>query len=196
MVITTAAYLTIVAALAAERILELALSERNRKHALAAGAVESGHSHYVFMAAFHVLFLVSLVWEAVLLRRPFPATIGWIALGAAVAAQALRYWAVATLGVRWNTRIIIFPDAAPVTAGPYRFLRHPNYLAVIIEMACVPLIHGCWLTATVFSLGNAALLTVRIRKEEQSLGESYAHTMGSLPRLIPSLNFRRGRISG
>jgi methyltransferase len=190
-VITTRAYLLIVAALAAERVVELALSARNRKLALAAGAIECGRDHYLFMSAFHVLFLLALVSEKVWLRHPFPPVIGWIAVGGAVAAQALRYWAVVTLGARWNTRIIIFPNAAPVTAGPYRYLRHPNYLAVIIEMACVPMIGGCWLTAMVFSLGNAVLLTVRIREEEKSLGKNYARTMGSLPRLFPSLSVIR-----
>jgi methyltransferase len=196
MVITTPAYLLIVAALAAERLVELALSARNRKLALAAGAIESAHDHYSLMAAFHALFFVALVSEVLWFRRPFPGGIGWLALGGAIAAQALRYWAIATLGVRWNTRIIVFPNAAPVTGGPYRFLRHPNYLAVIIEMACVPMIHGCWLTAAIFSVGNAALLTLRIRHEEAALGEDYARMMSPLPRFIPSLNPGRERISG
>ena len=189
--ITTRAYLLIVAALAAERLLELVLSARNRRIALAAGATEYGHDHYMFMSAFHVLFLLSLVLEAVWLRHPLPEVIGWVALAGAGAAQALRYWAIATLGVRWNTRIMIFPNAAPVTAGPYCFLRHPNYLAVIIEMACVPMIGGYWLTAAVFSLGNAALLTVRIREEEKSLGRNYARTMDNVPRFWPSLSVIR-----
>ena len=83
-----------------------------------------------------------------------------------------------------------------MTSGPYRVLRHPNYLAVIIEMACVPMIHGCWLTALIFSIGNAALLTLRIRYEEAALGEGYARMMSPLPRFIPSLNPGRERISG
>lgn len=192
--ITTPVYLAMVAALAAERVFELALAARNRRIALAAGAFEAGQRLYLFMIGFHALFFVSLVYEAVWLRRPFPGTIGWIALGGAAIAQMLRYWAIVTLGVRWNTRIIVFADAVPVVAGPYRFLRHPNYLAVIIEMACVPMIHGCWLTGTVFSFVNAGLLTARIRQEEESLGENYKRTMDRLPRLIPSLNAVRGRI--
>ena len=186
--ITTGAYLVIVAAIAAERVFELVLSRRNRSIALAVGAVEAGDDHYLVMTVFHALFFVSLVAEVVGLRRPFPGAIGWAALGGAIGAQALRYWAIVTLGVRWNTRIIVFPDAAPVTSGPYRYLRHPNYLAVIIEMACVPMIHGCWLSAIFFSIGNAAILMVRIREEEASLGGSYALTMSRLPRLIPWLN--------
>lgn len=196
MVITTPAYLLVVAALAAERLVELVLSARNRKLALAAGAIEPCQDQYTLMAAFHALFFVALVSEVLWFKRPFPGFIGWFALGGAVAAQALRYWAIVTLGIRWNTRIIIFPNAAPVTSGPYRFLRHPNYLAVIIEMACIPIIHGCWLTAAIFSVGNAALLTLRVRYEEAELGESYERMMIPLPRFIPSLNPGRRRISG
>jgi methyltransferase len=183
-VITTHAFLIVVAAIGAERLLELALSRRNRKIALAAGAIEPPSDHHVLMVIFHVLFFMSLVFEAIWLRRSFPGAIGWVALGGAAAAQALRYWAIATLGVRWNTRIIIFPNAAPVTTGPYRFLRHPNYLAVIAEMACVPMIFGCWLTAAVFSFGNIVLLRMRIRREEASLGENYARMMGDRPRWL------------
>jgi methyltransferase len=100
-------------------------------------------------------------------------------------AQGLRYWAVATLGDRWNVRVIVWPDSAPVTHGPYRWIRHPNYVAVIAEMALVPLIHGAYWTALAFSAGNAALLWVRIRVEEQALGESYSHAFGQRPRFIP-----------
>jgi methyltransferase len=83
--------------------------------------------------------------------------------------QFATHRSIASLGARWNTRIIMFPEAAPVSRGPYRFMRHPNYLPVIVEMACVLLIHGCWLTAIVFSIGNASLLCVRIRAEETAM---------------------------
>ena len=102
-----------------------------------------------------------------------------------LAAQALRYWAIATLGWRWNTRIVVVPGAAPVTAGPYRWVRHPNYVAVIAEMLALPLVHGAWLTAAVFSLGNALLLRVRIRAEEQALGTSWQQAFAGRPRFVP-----------
>ena len=137
------------------------------------GAVERGRGHYPAMAAFHALFLLSAAAEAIVLKRPFPGRLGWMALGGAIGAQALRYWSIASLKERWNTRIIVFPGLAPVSRGPYRFMRHPNYLAVIVEIACVPLIHRCWLTAAVFSIGNAALLRVRIRTEEAAMGPRY-----------------------
>lgn len=183
--ISTGAYFAILAALGAERVLELIISNRNAGRAIAAGAVESGRRHYAAMAAFHALFIASAAIEAIIYRHRFPAILEWIALSGAVLAQMLRYWAVATLGARWNTRIITDTNARPVTAGPYRFIRHPNYLAVIIEMACVPLIHGCWITAIVFSVGNAVMLVIRIRTEEAALGDSYMRAMRDLPRFIP-----------
>jgi methyltransferase len=187
MVISLGAYLAFLAALAAERVFHLAFAARNARRAFAMGAVEHGQGHYPAMAAFHALFLLSAAAEAIVLKRPFPGTLGWIALGGALGAQALRYWSVVSLGARWNTRIIVFPGMPPVSRGPYRFMRHPNYLAVIVEIACVPLIHGCWLTAVVFSIGNAALLCVRIRAEEAAMGPRYALEFGRRLRLVPKL---------
>lgn len=193
MVISLEAYLGLLAALAVERVVHLALASRNARRAFAMGAVERGRGHYPAMAAFHALFLVSAAAEAIVLKRPFPGTLGWIALGGALGAQALRYWSIASLGVRWNTRIIVFPGTAPISRGPYRFIRHPNYFAVIVEIACVPMIHGCWLTAVVFSIGNAALLRVRIRTEEAAMGPRYALEFGGRSRLMPMLPPRRAR---
>jgi methyltransferase len=193
MVISLGAYLAILAALAAERMFHLALASRNARRAFAIGAVERGRGHYPAMAAFHALFLLSAAAEAIVLKRPFPGALGWMALGGALSAQALRYWSIATLGPRWNTRIIVFPGTAPISRGPYRFMRHPNYLAVIVEVACVPLIHGCWLTAVVFSIGNAALLRVRIRAEETAMGPRYALEFSGRPRLVPKLPPRPAR---
>jgi methyltransferase len=103
-------------------------------------------------------------------------------------ATVLRYWAIGTLGSRWNTRIVVVPGAAPVVGGPFRFLRHPNYLAVILEIAFLPLLHSAWLSAVVFSLANAALLRVRIAAEEKALAEAsgYERAFAGRPRLIPS----------
>ncbi len=193
MVISRGAYLAILAAFAVERLFHLRLARRNARRARAGGALEYGGGHYAPIAAFHALFLISSAAEAIVLKRPFPGALGWIALGGAAGAQALRYWSIVTLGERWNTRIIVFPLAAPVIQGPYRFIRHPNYLAVIVEIACVPLIHGCWLTALVFSIGNAALLRVRIRAEEAAMGPDYAREFAGRPRLVPKPPLRGPR---
>ena len=90
-------------------------------------------------------------------------------LAAVVASQALRWWCISTLGRRWNTRVIVVPDLAPVRSGPYRLMSHPNYVAVVVEGVALPLVHASWITALVFTLANAALLTVRIRAEDLAL---------------------------
>ena len=185
MVTSVQLYLLLLAAVALERGAELILSARNARLARARGGVESGQGHYPVMAVFHGVFLAACALEVVLLRRPFPGVVGWIALAVAVGAQALRYWAIATLGWRWNTRIVVVPGAAPVTGGPYRLVRHPNYVAVIAEMLALPLVHGAWLTALIFSLGNAWLLRVRIRAEERALGAPWRDAFAGRPRFVP-----------
>ncbi len=178
-----AAYLGFLGAVALERVGELVLSRENARRAFAQGAIEVGQGHYRVMAAFHTLFLAACGIEA--WARPFPGALGWVALAGALAAQGLRYWAITTLGERWNVRVIVLPGAAPVTGGPYRWVRHPNYVAVAMEMALVPLVHGAWLTAILFSLGNALLMVVRIRAEETALGGVWANAFAQKPRFFP-----------
>ena len=96
-----------------------------------------------------------------------PAAGGGLAL--VLASQALRWWCIATLGRRWNTRVIVVPGLAQVTRGPYRLLRHPNYVAVVVEGVALPLVHAAWITALVFTLANAGLLAIRIRCEDRAL---------------------------
>ena len=178
-------YLGFLALLGLERVGELLLARRNAERAFAKGAVEVGQAHYRVMAVFHTLFLVSCAAETVAGQRAFPGAVGWIALGLAVSAQGLRYWAITTLGDRWNVRVIVLPGVQPVVGGPYRWVRHPNYVAVALEMLAVPLIHGAWVTALAFTLGNGLLMLVRIRAEEAALGTSYAHAFAHTPRFLP-----------
>src|SRR5215469_18084733 len=140
MVTSVRLYLGLVVLVALERGVELVLSARNASLARARGAVESGQGHYPVMSVFHGAFLAACALEVVLLHRPFPGALGWMAFAVVLAAQGLRYWAVATLGWRWNTRIVVVPGAAPVTGGPYRWIRHPNYVAVIAEVLALPLV--------------------------------------------------------
>jgi methyltransferase len=187
MVISLPVYLGIIAALTLERGIELYIARRNAARAFAAGAVETGQRHYRAMVLFHGAFLVACAMESVVRGSGAPVAVAVPAMAAEIFAQFLRYWVIYTLGPRWNTRIIVFPEAEPVTSGPFRFARHPNYLAVAIEMVAVPLIGGAWVTAIVFSLGNAILMMVRIPAEERALGQPYAGAFSALPRFLPRI---------
>ena len=187
MVTSQLAYLAFVAAVGGERLGELWLSRRNARLAAARGGIEVAAGHYRVMAALHTLFLLAAPAEVFLLDRVFPGLLGYAALALALGAQGLRYWAIATLGSRWNVRVIFVPGEAPVTAGPYRFVRHPNYLAVMLEMIAIPMVHGAWLTAIVFSIANAFLLRVRIQAEEAALGAAYAQAFAHTPRFVPEM---------
>jgi methyltransferase len=167
-------YMILIMGLYAERLVELVVSRRNIRRLLADGAREYGRSHFPVMALFHTLFPAAAVVEVLVLHRPFPGTLGYISLAIVLLAQALRWWAVRTLGSAWSVRVVVQPDAKPVTGGPYRLLKHPNYLAVILEVAAVPLVHGAWVTAIVATVVNLGLLWVRIPLEEKAMGPGYA----------------------
>ena len=163
-------YYLLILAVAAERLVELVVSKRNAQWAFARGGREFGRGHYPVMVAVHTALLVGCVVEVWALHRPFIPWLGWPMLALAIGAQGLRWWCIATLGHRWNTLVIVLPDAPLVRRGPYRVLHHPNYVAVVIEGIALPLIHTAWLTALCFTVANAWLLTVRIRVENSALG--------------------------
>jgi methyltransferase len=177
--------LGLLALVALERVAELIVSARNARRALDRGGIELGRGHYPAMVAFHALFLVACAVEPWLFPRAWPraATLACAAL--VLAAQALRWWAVATLGPRWSTRIVVLPCAPPVVGGPYRWLRHPNYLAVVVELVALPLALGAVWTAALATIGNAALLAVRIPAEERALGATWAAAFEGRRRLVP-----------
>jgi len=186
MVTSEQAYLGLLLLVGGERLVELRLSARNARRQLARGASEFGRAHYLPMVVFHGLFLFSCAAEILIFRPAVSPGFGLSMLALTLGAQSLRYWAVSTLGDRWNTRIIVNPGEAPVTGGPYRLVRHPNYAAVTIELFALPLVHGCWRTALLFSLGNAVLLAVRIPREEKALGEAYGKAFAGRPRFVPT----------
>ncbi len=143
--------------------------------------------HYPWMVLQHTAFLICCPLEVWLLGRPFVPVLGYPMLLLVVLATGLRYWVIRTLDGRWTTRIVVLPGASPVTGGPYRLLRHPNYLAVIAEILALPLVHTAWLTAIVFSVLNGVILRVRIRAEEEALSRmtDYGTVFASRSRLMP-----------
>lgn len=170
-----------------ERIVELLIAKRNEKILKRQGAFEAGEDHYKWIVLLHLLFIVTLTCEVVLLhKRPTPWS--WAPLSVFLLAQLARYWAIRSLGVFWNTKIIILPGARIVAKGPYRYLRHPNYLIVSVEILTLPLIFHAYFTAIVFTLLNTIMLIgVRIPDEEKALGQAtnYRDVMGRRRRFIP-----------
>ncbi len=162
-------YVCLVAAVAVERLVELVVSQRHLAWARARGGVEFGRGHYPAMVLLHVGLLAGCVAEVVWLDRPFVPALGWPMLAVVLASQGLRWWCVATLGQQWNTRVVVVPGLPLVSTGPYRWLRHPNYVAVVAEGVALPLVHSAWVTAVVFTVVNAVVLTVRIRCEDRAL---------------------------
>ncbi|MDH6198071.1 methyltransferase [Mycobacterium frederiksbergense] len=160
-------FTALIAVIAAERVLELVVSQRNLRWSKAHGGKEFGAGHYPVMVALHSGLLLGSVLEA-RRRRSRPA-LGRLMFAVVLAAQGLRWWCIATLGRQWNTRVVVVPGARRVVNGPYRVVPHPNYVAVVTEGAALPLAGGAWITALVFSAANAALLRTRVRVENEAL---------------------------
>ncbi|MEO8851148.1 MAG: isoprenylcysteine carboxylmethyltransferase family protein [Allobranchiibius sp.] len=164
-------YTVLILLVGLERVAELVVTKRNEAWSMSRGGQEFGAKHYPPMVVLHTALLAGALFE-VWVRRP-QISVGFAVamLAVLVGSQGLRWWCITTLGYRWNTRVIIVPGLAPVTGGPYRFFSHPNYVAVVAEGIALPLIHGAWITALVFTVLNAWLLTVRIRCENKALAQ-------------------------
>jgi methyltransferase len=155
--------------LSAQRLLELGVSKRHTSVLRARGAVEFGREHFPLLVLVHVLLPLGILYEVITLGARSPASWPFWAVVFAIG-QLLRYAAIRALGEFWNVRVLVVPGAPLVRTGPYRFLRHPNYVAVVLELVAAPLIFGAWRTAIVISLLNAVALAVRIRCENAALG--------------------------
>ncbi|HEY4070766.1 MAG TPA: isoprenylcysteine carboxylmethyltransferase family protein [Sphingomicrobium sp.] len=156
--------ISILALVTLQRLGELWLSNRNTRRLLDQGAREHAAGHYPLIVAVHALWLACLWWLAP--SRPVDGI--WLALFVLI--ELARIWVLTTLGTRWTTRIIVLPGAPLVRAGPYRLVNHPNYWVVMGEIAVLPLVFGLWQVSLVFTVLNALILTIRIRKENRALG--------------------------
>jgi methyltransferase len=158
-----------------QRAAELVLSYHNTRRLLARGATEVAPQHYPLVVAVHTAWLIAL-W---VFGHNQPINI--IALILYLLLQGLRFWVMRTLGARWTTRIIVLPEAPLVSAGPYRFLSHPNYAVVIGEIAVLPLVLGLSDIAVIFTILNAGVLMIRIRAENRALAASRELTPRTAP---------------
>lgn len=169
-----------------QRLIEVVIANRNARWVKSQGGYEAGREHYQLMIATHVLFFLSLITEVTVSSYHFA---GWsvIPLVIFLLAQMGRAWALSSLGRFWNTRIMILPGAKVVAKGPYQFVRHPNYVIVIAEIAILPLIFQAYWTAIIFTVLNALVLSIRIKEEEAALKEAtnYQDTFAKRRRFMP-----------
>ena len=174
-------YILLVVIIALQRLWEMRISSRNEKKLRQQqGAQEKFPEHFIYMKLLHTLWLVSCVVEAYYIQQRPQWWIVGTGLFLLILGQILRIVAITTLRGRWTVKIIVIPDSKPVNSGIYKYLRHPNYLGVIIEIFALPMIFGCWITAVLFSIGNAIVLYIRIGAEERAL-QSVSDYKESLP---------------
>ena len=162
-------FLGFVAALGAQRLFELRLSQRNERRMRQHGGREHAPETYRWIVTLHAAWFAAMLLEVFVGRRKFRPRLAVLAFGVFAAGQVLRLTAIRTLGWRWSTRVMTVPGESPVQHGIYRYIRHPNYLGVELEILAVPLVHCAYLTSAVFGVANALLLRARIRREEQAL---------------------------
>ncbi|HEX5807853.1 MAG TPA: isoprenylcysteine carboxylmethyltransferase family protein [Anaerolineales bacterium] len=182
-------FLILVILLGGQRLAELRLSARHDRRILALGGREHAPGQFRVMRWMHIAWFFAMLAEVFSLQRPFQPALALVASLGFLAGQALRYAAIHTLGERWTVRVMTLPGAKPVSQGIYRFIRHPNYLGVMLEIAAVPLLHSAYLTAIFFSIANALVLAWRIRTEETALKEqnNYEQAFAGRPRFLPRL---------
>jgi methyltransferase len=162
-------YFVLLGLLCLERLAELVVSQRNAAASLGRGGQESGRGHFPVMVILHTALLAGCLIEPIAAGRTFLPALGYPMMALVIAANALRWWCIVTLGPRWSARVIVIPGLPLVRTGPYRWFRHPNYVAVIVEGAALPLAGSAWITAVTFTVANAMLLTVRLRCETRAL---------------------------
>ena len=162
-------FLGFVAALGAQRLFELRLSQRNERRMRQHGGREHAPETYRWIVTLHAAWFAAMLLEVFVGRRKFRPRLALLAFGVFAAGQVLRLTAIRTLGWRWSTRVMTVPGESPVQHGIYRYIHHPNYLGVELEILAVPLLHSAYLTSAVFGVANTLLLRARIRREEQAL---------------------------
>jgi methyltransferase len=162
-------YYALLVVITFERLAELVVSQRHATAILRRGGVEYGREHFPVMVALHTGLLIGCWVEPIALHRTFIPALAYPMIAVVVAANVLRWWCIATLGPRWTARVIVMPGMPLVKAGPYRWFAHPNYVAVVVEGAALPLAGSAWITACIFTVLNATLLTVRLRCETRAL---------------------------
>jgi methyltransferase len=171
-----------------QRIIELVIAKRNEKWMKGQGAVEFGKGHYPYIVLMHAMFFISLFSEVFFGSKALSPLWPWL-LAVFVLTQAVRVWALASLGKYWNTKIIVLPNANIIKKGPYQLIQHPNYLVVTIELIIIPMMFEAYATSILFTLLNVVILSIRIPAEEKALKQltEYEGTLGDRNRFVPKM---------
>jgi methyltransferase len=183
------AFLALLAAVALLRIVELQISKRHQREMVARGAAKVDEPRFRWMVLLHTAVLIGAALEVVLLKRPFIPVLAAVMFAVFLAANAVRWWVIRTMGEHWNVQVMNSTSLGVVSSGPFRYVRHPNYAAVFSEMVALPLIHTAWITASVGALAHAVVLSQRLSTEERILlaNAEYRAAMGNKARFIPGL---------
>lgn len=187
MAISVIAYLGLLVTVAALRIVELRISRRHQKQIVADGGAKITDPKFVWMVALHTAVLIGAALEVVFLRRPLLPALAAISFVLFLIANIVRWWVIRTLGEHWNVQVMDSTKLGVITTGPFRYVRHPNYAAVFLEMFFLPLIHTAWITAIAGSIAHVIVLSQRLATEEKVLfaDPAYRAAMSSKPRFVP-----------
>lgn len=186
---TIAMYISLLAAVGLVRCVEIAISRRNQRRLALRGVAKVREPHFRWMVLLHAGVLVGAALEVWLLKRPFVGGLALVMGTLFILANALRWWVISSMAEHWNVRIMDSTGLGVVTRGPFKWIRHPNYLAVFIELVALPLLHSAWLTALLGGGMHAWVLRQRLYVEEAVLFANpiYRTTMGPKPRFLPKL---------
>lgn len=187
--VTEIGFIALVALVGILRVAELRISRKHQRQILAEGASQVPEERFGAMVFLHTAVLIGAVAEVVLLRRPFHPALAVPMCGLLLASNAVRMWVIRTLGRHWNVQVMNSARLGVVSSGPYRWVRHPNYAAVFVELIALPLIHTAWITAIFAAIGNAFVLHWRLKTEDPVLlaNPEYQAAMGGKPRFIPKM---------
>lgn len=182
-------YLALLLIVGALRIAELRISKRHQREMTAQGATKAKDPIFPLMATFHTLLLLAAAAEVVFLHRPLIPALAIPMTTLFIAANVVRWWVISTLGQHWNVEVMDSTKLGVITSGPFRYVRHPNYAAVFVEMIALPLIYSAWITALAGAIVHVIVLSFRLSAEERVLfaNPDYAAAMSSKPRFLPGL---------
>jgi methyltransferase len=185
----TAAFIALLVLVGIERLAEVAISRRNQRKMRDQGIQKIREPHFPWLIAFHTIVLISAGTEVLFLHRPLIPVLAISMLALFVVSNLLRYWVIWLLGGLWNIQIMDSSRLGIVTTGPYRWVRHPNYTGVVLEVFSLPMIHTAWITAIVATFGYFEILRRRIAIEDRVLlaNPEYRQAMSGKPRFIPGL---------